>query len=85
MDAREETSLFFEVEPDGSPLAPSTTAQTSGQAGTAARGHVHAVLPTKLRTPIGAHWQGGWLLSVDRQDVQDGLSACAGVAHVAVS
>ena len=32
---------------------------------------MHSVLPTKLKTPIGAHWQGSWLLSVDRQEVQD--------------
>jgi len=33
-------------------------------------GRVHAVLPTKLTSPVACHLQSSWLLSVDRQDVQ---------------
>ena len=58
--AREETCFFFEVGQDGSPL---------GSRGP--RGAVHAVLPTKLKLPSAVQWQSSWLLSVDRQDVQN--------------
>ena len=58
--AREETCFFFEVGPDGSPI---------GSRGP--RGAVHAVLPTKLKLPSAVQWQSSWLLSVDRQDVQN--------------
>ena len=34
-------------------------------------GWVHSVLPTKIRMPVPMHYQGSWLLSVDRQQVQD--------------
>ena len=34
-------------------------------------GRVHSVLPTKISLPIPMHVQGSWLLSVDRQEVQD--------------
>eukprot|EP00978_Attheya_sp_CCMP212_P009862 scaffold23476_cov53-Attheya_sp.AAC.5 len=34
-------------------------------------GIVHSVLPTKLRMPVPMNVQGSWLLSVDRQEVQD--------------
>ena len=34
-------------------------------------GLLHSVLPTKLKLPFGFHLQSSWLLSVDRQDIQD--------------
>jgi len=34
-------------------------------------GRVHSVLPTKISLPTSMHVQGSWLLSVDRQEVQD--------------
>ena len=36
-----------------------------------APGRVHSVLPTKISLDIPMHVQGSWLLSVDRQQVQD--------------
>ncbi len=54
----EESSVFFEEGEDGCPLE-------SRQ-----RGCIHSVLPTKLVLPCGLQWQGPWLLSVDRQDIQ---------------
>ena len=55
----EETSLFFEVDANhGIPVV-------------SAKGAVHAVLPTKLTLPCPLQWQGSWLLSVDRQEVQN--------------
>ena len=62
--AREETSLFFEVGDDGSPVP----GLPSGRP--LAGGFLHSVLPTKLQLPSPMHWQGSWLLSVDRQEVQ---------------
>lgn len=55
----EEVSLFFELGGDGLPIV-----------GTGS-GKVHAILPTKLQMPCCIHLQGSWLLSVDRQDVQN--------------
>ena len=34
-------------------------------------GLLHSVLPTKIKLPFGFHLQASWLLSVDRQDIQD--------------
>ena len=54
----EETVLFYEEDEFGVPVT------------SHARGAVHAVLPTKLTLPCALQWQGAWLLSVDRQEVQ---------------
>lgn len=64
-DAKEETCMFFEVDSQGSPLLPSSSSTASK-----AKGLLHAILPTKLDLPTPMHWQGSWLLSVDRQEVQ---------------
>ena len=53
----EETCIFFELDAGGCPIS--------------SRGTVHSVLPTKLTLPCNVQWQGSWLLSVDRQDVQN--------------
>ena len=45
--------------------------RVSAKSGTHLGGIVHSVLPTKLRMPVPMNIQGPWLLSVDRQDVQD--------------
>ena len=69
--AREETALFFEVAEDGSPVIsglPATGPARSFKA--LPGGFVHSVLPTKLVLPSPVQWQGAWLLSVDRQEVQ---------------
>jgi len=34
-------------------------------------GLIHSVLPTDISMPVSMHFQGSWLLSVDRQQVQD--------------
>ena len=54
----EETCFFFELD------------AASGIPVCSAKGNVHAVLPTKLSLPCPLQWQGSWLLSVDRQEVQ---------------
>ena len=53
----EETCIFFELDSSGCPIK--------------SCGSVHSVLPTKLTLPCHIQWQGSWLLSVDRQDVQN--------------
>lgn len=55
----EEISLFFEIGESGLP-----TMRTSS-------GKIHAILPTKLVMPCPINLQASWLLSVDRQDVQN--------------
>lgn len=45
--------------------------RVSAKSGAYLGGIVHSVLPTKLRMPVPMNIQGPWLLSVDRQDVQD--------------
>lgn len=62
----EETCLFFEVNESGAPIA-----SMSGPSHHDNRGHIHAVLPTKLKLPTALQWQGSWLLSIDRQEVQN--------------
>lgn len=57
---REEMSFFFEVDVNGAVLAQQKDT-----------GKVHAILPTKLSLPCPISWQGSWLLSVDRQEVQN--------------
>jgi hypothetical protein len=55
----EEISLFFEVADNGLPIIGTTV------------GKIHAILPTKLLMPCSMNLQASWLLSVDRQDVQN--------------
>ena len=50
---------------------PHTLSPSSSSSSTAPSGWVHSVLPTKIRMPVPIHFQGSWLLSVDRQQVQD--------------
>ena len=65
------SSFFFELDPaTGCPLLPSPSSSSSSSSSGSSRGHVHAVLPTKLLLPCPVQWQGSWLLSVDRQEVQ---------------
>ena len=47
------------------------TLPSSSSSSTTPSGWVHSVLPTKIRMPVPIHFQGSWLLSVDRQQVQD--------------
>eukprot|EP00929_Paragymnodinium_shiwhaense_P058034 TRINITY_DN29073_c0_g1_i1.p1 TRINITY_DN29073_c0_g1~~TRINITY_DN29073_c0_g1_i1.p1 ORF type:complete len:2453 (+),score=733.32 TRINITY_DN29073_c0_g1_i1:150-7508(+) len=61
----EEISMFLPLDSDKCPLP---LGEGDGEGG---RGSVHAVLPTEMKIPIGAHLQASWLLSVDRQKVQD--------------
>eukprot|EP00931_Biecheleriopsis_adriatica_P050360 TRINITY_DN2914_c0_g3_i1.p1 TRINITY_DN2914_c0_g3~~TRINITY_DN2914_c0_g3_i1.p1 ORF type:complete len:2335 (+),score=602.05 TRINITY_DN2914_c0_g3_i1:435-7007(+) len=61
----EEVSLFFSLDKEGSPVPVPQQPDGSG------RGSMHAVLPTELRTQVGGHLQASWLLSVDRQRMQD--------------
>lgn len=61
----EECSFFFEIGADGSPVLPSQSSSSSS------KGSIHAVLPTKLKISTPMQWQGSWLLSVDRQEVQN--------------
>ncbi|CAK9028635.1 unnamed protein product [Durusdinium trenchii] len=60
----EEVSLFFALDSEGSP-------EPVPLAHDGSRGSMHAVLPTELRTTVGGHMQASWLLSVDRQRMQD--------------
>jgi hypothetical protein len=57
--ATEETSIFFQIDASGNPII-----SKHG-------GNVHAILPTKLKLPSPIQWQGTWLLSVDRQEIQN--------------
>lgn len=65
---QEEVCGFVRLGGDGG-LTPlfRATARTGATLG----GIVHSVLPTKLRMPMPLNIQGPWLLSVDRQEVQD--------------
>jgi hypothetical protein len=69
---REELSMFFRCSAKtGAPMAP-RYGNVGNSTGTASGGgRLHAVLPTKIKLPFGFHVQGSWLLSVDRQDIQD--------------
>jgi len=58
---KESVCGFVPLTPDGI-ISLSSTTNT---------GVVHSVLPTKIRLPIPLHLQGSFLLSVDRQQVQD--------------
>jgi hypothetical protein len=55
----EDISLFFEVGENGLPVIGTSL------------GKIHAILPTKLLMPCSMNLQASWLLSVDRQDVQN--------------
>lgn len=64
-NTREETCIFFELNDSGIPIAGQSSSPGMS------KGFVHAVLPTKLELPTPMQWQGSWLLSVDRQEVQN--------------
>ena len=71
---KEETSFFFELNPNDL-TSPKDTIGSHHRGSKEERfGHVHAVLPTKLKLPTAINWQASWLLSVDRQEVQDIVS-----------
>ncbi len=71
---KEETSFFFELNPNDL-TSPKDTVSSHHRGSKDERfGHVHAVLPTKLKLPTAINWQASWLLSVDRQEVQDIVS-----------
>ena len=61
----EEVCGFVQLSPSSSDCNDAVP-QTIGSSG-----WIHSVLPTKIRMPIPMHFQGSWLLSVDRQQVQD--------------
>jgi len=65
---QEEVSGFIKLGGEGG-LTP--VYRASAKSGVTLGGIVHSVLPTKLRMPVPMNIQGPWLLSVDRQDVQD--------------
>jgi hypothetical protein len=64
----QEVSLFFALDGDGEVLPSRDGDDDADAAG--GGGLLHAVFPTKIRLPMGAHVHAPWLLSVDRQDVQ---------------
>ncbi len=71
---KEETSFFFELNPSDL-TSPKEIVSNHPRGNKEERfGHVHAVLPTKLKLPTAINWQASWLLSVDRQEVQDIVS-----------
>ena len=68
---QEEVSGFIKLSSLGGEEGFTPIYRVSAKSGAHLGGIVHSVLPTKLRMPVPMNIQGPWLLSVDRQDVQD--------------